>query len=88
MLTKKQKLKYIVYGILWLILWLFSMSWIDGIFYSFLTEPRALTFIMLVMILFCMWEGISGLTRNIMRLQLNKIISELEKMINVSKRED
>lgn len=88
MLTKKQKLKYIVYGILWLILWLFSMSWIDGIFYSFLTEPCALTFIMLVMISFCMWEGISGMTRNIMRLQLNKTISELENMIDVSKRED
>lgn len=88
MLTQKQKLKYIVYGILYLTLWMFSMSWIDGIFYSLLTKPCALTFIMLVMILFCMWKEISGLTRNIMRLQLNKIISELEKMINVSKRED
>ena len=88
MLTQKQKLKYIVYGILYLTLWMFSMSWIDGIFYSLRTKPCALTFIMLVMILFCMWKGISGLTRNIMRLQLNKIISELEKMINVSKCED
>lgn len=88
MLTRKQKLKYIVYGVLWLILWLFSLSWIDAIFYSLLTEPHILTFIMLVMILFCMWEGVSGLTRNIMRLQLNKTISELEKMINAGKRED
>ena len=88
MLTQKQKLKYIVYGILWMILGMFSMSWIDGIFYSLLTEPCALTFTMLVMILFCMLEGISGLTRNIMRLQLNKTISELENMINDSKRED
>ena len=43
---------------------------------------------MFVMILFCMWKGISGLTRNIMRLQLNKTISELEKMINDRKKED
>jgi|SRR5699024_2352015 len=41
-----------------------------------------------LMILFCMWKGISGLTRNIMRLQLNKTISELEKMINDRKKED
>lgn len=88
MLNKKQKVKCVIYGILWLVLWLFSMIWVDGIFYSLLTEPHALTLIMLVMILFCMWEGISGMTRNIMRLQLNKTISELENMINVSKRED
>lgn len=43
---------------------------------------------MFVMILFCMWKGISGSTRNIMRLQLNKTISELEKMINDRKKED
>lgn len=88
MLNKKQKVKCVIYGILWLVLWLFSMIWVDGIFYSLLTKPCAPTFIMLVMILFCMWKGISGLTRNIMRLQLNKTISELENMINVSKRED
>ena len=88
MLNKKQKVKCVIYGILWLILWLFSLIWIDGIFYSFLTEPHILTFVLLVVVLFCMWEGISGLTRNIMRLQLNKTISELEKMINASKRED
>lgn len=88
MLTQKQKLKYIIYGILWMVLWLFSLSWVDGIFYSLLNSPDILTFILLVMVLFCMWEGISGLTRNIMRLQLNKTILELEKMINVSKRED
>lgn len=88
MLNKKQKAQCVIYGVLWLVLWLFSVSWIDGIFYSFLTEPSALTFVMLVMILFCMWKGISRLTRNIMRLQLNKTISELEKMINDRKKED
>ena len=88
MLSKKQKVRCVIYGVLWLILWLISMSWIDGIFYSLLTEPDILTFTLLVIVLFCMWEGISGLTRNIMRLQLNKTISELEKMINVSKCKD
>lgn len=53
-----------------------------------LDEPHISKFIMFVMILFCMWKGISGLTRNIMRLQLNKTISELEKMINERKKED
>lgn len=87
-MTRKQKIKSVIYGILWLILWLFSMMWIDGIFYSLLNEPHILTFILWIMVLFCFWEGISGMTRNIMRLQLNRTISELEKMINVSKRED
>lgn len=88
MLTRKQKLKYIIYGILWLILWLFSLIWCDEVCHVLLNEPHILTFMLLVMVLFCMWEGISGLTRNIMRLQLNKTISELEKMINDGKRED
>ena len=85
MLTRKQKLKYIIYGILWLILWLFSLIWCDAVCHVLLNEPHILTFMLLVMVLFCMWEGISGLTRNIMRLQLNKTISELEKMINDGK---
>lgn len=88
MLNRKQKIKYIIYGILWLFLWLLSMFGFNGIFCIILKEPDVLTFTLLALNLFCMWEGISGLTRNIMRLQLNKTISELEKMINDSKHKD
>lgn len=88
MLSKKQKVRCVIYGILWLVLWLFSMTWIKATFNALLYEPHISKFIMFVMILFCMWKGIPGLTRNIMRLQLNKTISELEKMINDRKKED
>lgn len=82
MLSKKQKVKCVSRGILRLFLWLVSMLWARGMFYVILTKPEILTFTLLVLDLFCMWQGISGLTRNIMRLQLNKTISELEKMKN------
>ena len=85
---KRQKVKYIVYGILWTVLWLFSMAWIDEIFYSLLTEPHVLTFILLAMVLFCMWEGISGLTQNILRIRVDKVLKELEGAMDVGKRED
>lgn len=88
MLSKKQKVRCVIYGILWLVLWLFSMTWIEATFNALLYEPHISKFIMFVMILFCMWKGISGLTRNIIRLQLNKTISELEKIINDRKKED
>lgn len=88
MLNKKQKLRYIIYGILYMILWLFSILQVDRIFLQLLSKPDILIFMLLTTKLFCLWEGISGMTRNIMRLQLDKTISELEKMINVSKRKD
>ena len=84
MMTRSQKIKHISHGILWMVLWLFSMNWIDTLFYSLVVDPDIPIFMLIVMVLFCMWKGIYGFTQSIIRLAMDT----MEDIENDSERED
>ena len=84
MMTRSQKIKHISHGILWMVLWLFSMNWIDTLFYSLVVDPDIPIFMLIVMVLFFMWKGIYGFTQSIIRLAMDTV----EDIENDSERED
>ena len=82
----KIKRKYMIYGILYLILAIISMSFIDTTFNLFATGPDIYSFCILVLVSFVWWKSISGMCKYIVYIRFIKLAEDIQE--NVSKRED
>lgn len=81
----KTKTKYTIYSVLYLILAIICVSFIDSTFNLFATKPDIYSFGFLVFVCFCWWQSISGMCRNILKIETEKLREEIE---HAGKRED
>lgn len=84
---KNIKAKYTIYGVLYLIILIISMSYINSAFRLFSMQPDIYSFGSLTLIAFSFWKASSGLCKYIVCIRL----AELEKQEEQSddcKRED
>lgn len=82
----KIKGKYTTYGILYLILSIISMSFIDNIFNIFATEPDIYSLCILVLVSFVWWKSLCGMCKYIVYIRFIKLAEEAK--MNAGKRED
>lgn len=81
----KNKTKYTIYSVLYLILAIISMSLIDSSLIVFYENPDGYSFSFLAIVSFCWWQSISGMCRNILKIETEKLREEIE---HAGKRED
>ena len=88
----REKIKYTVYAILYMLIWLCALAWTDTASQMFFCEPCLDHFALLTVCTFTIWMGVRGITLNIGKIQVLralKWISDKERWEkNVSKRED
>lgn len=82
----KIKGKYTIYGILYLILAIIAMSFIDNAFNLFAIEPDIYSFCILVLVSFVWWKSLFGMCKYIVYIRFIKLAEE-DKM-NAGKRKD
>lgn len=81
----KNKKKYKVYSVLYLIIAIIAMYFIELTFSLFVSERSIYSFCILALVSFCWWKSISGMSRNILKFESEKLIEEIK---HAGKRED
>lgn len=81
------KAKYTIYGVLYLIILIISMSYIDSAFNLFSMQPDIYSFCSLTLIAFSFWKASSGLCKYIVYIRLAELEKQ-EEQSDVSKSED
>ena len=81
------KAKYTIYGVLYLIILIISMSYIDSAFNLFSMQPDIYSFCSLTLIAFSFWKASSGLCKYIVYIRLAELEKQEERS-DVSKSED
>lgn len=81
----KNKNKYKIYSVLYLLIAIMSMSVLCSTFVYFQNDPCIYSFSFLIIVSFCWWKSIAGMSKNILKFEIEKLREEVE---NVSKRED
>lgn len=66
----KTKTKHAIYGVLYLIIAIASLSFSYSMFEIFIIKPKIYSFFMLSLFLFAWWKSFSGFCKNILRIQL------------------
>lgn len=66
----KEKIKYGIYGVLYMLMWMCSLAWCDTAAQLFFGEPSLEYFALLATHTFVIWVGVSGMTRNINKIQM------------------
>lgn len=66
----KTKTKHAIYGILYLIIAIASLSFSYSMFEMFIIKPKIYSFFMLLLFLFAWWKSFNGFCKNILRIQL------------------
>ena len=88
----KEKIKYGIYGILYMSIWICSLAWCDTAAQLFSGDPSLSYFALLATHTFVIWVGFSGMVRNINKIQILRALEWIseKKGVNqdVSKRED
>lgn len=74
----KIKWKYTIYGILYLILSIIAMSFIDTTFNNFATEPDIYSFCILVLVSFVWWKSLCGMCKYIVYIRFIKLVEEAQ----------
>ena len=88
----KEKIKYTVYAILYMTIWLCALVWTDTAAQLFFGNPCLNYLALLAVCVFVIWIGVRGIVFNISKIQLLRALKWLsdkegwEK--NDSKRED
>lgn len=83
---KNIKAKYTIYGILYLIISVISIYFIDSAFYLFVVKPDIYRFCILVLVSFAWWKSLSGMVKYIVYIRFLKLAEE--EQANAVKRED
>lgn len=88
----KKKIKYTVYAILYMMIWLCALVWTDTAAQLFFEKPCLNYFGLLAVCVFTIWIGVRGIVFNINKIQLLralKWLSDKEGLEeNAGKRED
>lgn len=82
----KIKTKYTIYSVLYLILAIIAMSFIDNAFNLFAIEPDIYSFCILVLVSFVWWKSICGMCKYIVYIRFIKLMEDIQ--ANAGKRED
>lgn len=88
----KKKIKYTVYAILYMMIWLCALVWTDTAAQLFFEKPCLNYLALLAVCVFVIWMGVRGIVFNISKIQLLRALKWLSDKEgwkeNVSKRED
>ena len=88
----KEKIKYTVYAILYMTIWLCALVWIDTAAQLFFRNPCLKYLALLAVCVFVIWMGVRGIVFNINKIQLLRALKWLSDKEgweeNVGKRED
>lgn len=88
----KEKIKYTVYAILYMMIWLCALVWTDTAAQLFFGNPCLNYLALLAVCVFVIWMGVRGIVFNISKIQLLRALKWLSNKEgwkeNVSKRED
>lgn len=66
----KEKIKYGIYGILYMLIWICSLAWCDTAAQLFFGEPSLSYFALLATHIVAVLVGVSGMVRNIYKIQM------------------
>lgn len=72
----KTKTKHIIYGILYLIMCIISMGFIDIAFTAFINRIDVYSFVVLAIFSFSWWKSISGMCKHIVYLRFIQMAEE------------
>lgn len=88
----KEKIKYTVYAILYMTIWLCALVWTDTAAQLFFEKPCLNYLALLTICTFTIWMSVRGIVFNINKIQLLRALKWLSNKEgwkeNVSKRED
>ena len=88
----KEKIKYGIYGVLYMLMWTCSLAWSDTAAHLFFKEPNLPNFALLAVHVYAIWTGVAGMIINIHKLQVIRVLEWGEKKVkgkaDDSKRED
>lgn len=88
----KEKIKYTVYAILYMTIWLCALVWTDTAAQLFFEKPCLNYLALLTICTFTIWMSVRGIVFNISKIQLLRALKWLSNKEgwkeNVSKRED
>lgn len=77
-MSKKEKIKEVIYGISGAIIGFVSIVWGSAAIETFIINPSLLQFTLCLIILFADWQGFRIMTKSIFRLVLNETLAEIE----------